>query len=112
MGSDGAYLLTASEALAKIRAGGLTIEGYARSLLRRIDVRDADVGAWAYIDRDYILQQARALDRVPMKERGPLHGMPIAVKDIIYTKGKSFHFEPLYCGELFTCHGGRRTGSR
>lgn len=88
MGSDDAYLLTASEALAKIRAGGMTIEGYARSLLRRIDVRDVDVGAWAYIDRDYILQQARALDKVPMSKRGPLHGMPIGVKDVIYTKGE------------------------
>lgn len=88
MGSDDAYLLTASEALAKIRAGGMTIEGYVRSLLRRIDVRDVDVGAWAYIDKDYILQQARALDKVPMSKRGPLHGMPIAVKDVIYTKGE------------------------
>lgn len=89
MGSDDAYSLTASEALTKIRAGGMTIEGYARSLLRRIDMRDVDVGAWAYIDKDYILQQARALDKVPMNKRGPLHGMPIAVKDVIYTKGKS-----------------------
>lgn len=89
MGSDDAYLLTAAEALARIRAGGMTIEGYVRSLLRRIDVRDVDVGAWAYIDKDYILQQARALDKVPMNKRGPLHGMPIAVKDVIYTKGQS-----------------------
>jgi hypothetical protein len=89
MGSDDAYLLTASEALAKIRAGGMTIEGYVRSLLRRIDVRDVDVGAWAYIDKQYILQQARVLDKVPMSKRGPLHGMPIAIKDVIYTKGES-----------------------
>lgn len=88
MGSDDTYLLTASEALANIRAGGMTIEAYARSLLRRIDVRDVDVGAWAYIDKDYILQQARDLDKVPMSKRGPLHGMPIAIKDVIYTKGK------------------------
>lgn len=88
MGSDDAYLLTASEALAKIRAGGMTVEGYVRSLLRRINVRDVDVGAWAYIDKDYILQQARALDKVPMSKRGPLHGMPIAIKDVIYTKGE------------------------
>lgn len=94
MGSDDAYLLTAAQALARIRAGELTIEGYARSLLRRIDVRDAEVGAWAYLDQDYVLQQARALDKVPMKDRGPLHGMPIAVKDVIYTKGMSCHFAP------------------
>ncbi|KAL7794400.1 amidase signature domain-containing protein [Trichoderma ceciliae] len=97
MGSDDAYLLTASQALARIRAGELTIEGYARSLLRRIDLRDAVVGAWAYIDKDYILQQAKALDRVPMKDRGPLHGMPIAIKDVIYTKDMpTTHNSPIY----------------
>lgn len=94
MGNDDAYLLTATQALARIRAGELTIEGYARSLLRRIDVRDADVGAWAYLDRDYVLQQAKALDKVPMQDRGPLHGMPVAVKDVIYTKGMSYHVAP------------------
>ncbi|KAL7918382.1 amidase signature domain-containing protein [Trichoderma austrokoningii] len=101
MGSDDAYLLTASEALARIRAGGMTIEGYARSLLRRIDVRDVDVGAWAYLDKDYILQQARALDKVPMSKRGPLHGMPIAIKDVIYTKDMpTAHNSPIYKGDF------------
>lgn len=103
MGSDDAYTLTAAEALAKIRAGELTIEGYVRSLLRRIDVRDADVGAWAYLDKDYILQQAKALDKVPMKNRGPLHGMPIAIKDVIYTKGKTSHC--CCCCFVATCTG-------
>ncbi|KAK4078199.1 uncharacterized protein Triagg1_3215 [Trichoderma aggressivum f. europaeum] len=101
MGSDDAYLLTATQALARIRAGELTIEGYARSLLRRIDVRDADVGAWAYLDRDYVLQQARALDKVPMQDRGPLHGMPVAVKDVIYTKDMpTAHNSPIYKGDF------------
>lgn len=88
MGNDDAYRLTGTEALARIRSGDMTIEGYARSLLRRIDMRDAEIGAWAYLDKDYVLAQARALDKVPMNQRGPLHGLPLAVKDIIYTKGE------------------------
>ncbi|KAK5996858.1 Glutamyl-tRNA(Gln) amidotransferase subunit A-like protein [Cladobotryum mycophilum] len=97
MGNDDAYRLSASAALAKIRNGELTVEGYARSLLRRIDLRDADVGAWAYLDKDYVLQQARALDKVPMSQRGPLHGMPLAVKDVIYTKDMpTQHNSPIY----------------
>ena len=41
--------------------------------------------ALATIDPDYALMQARALDRMP-SSRGPLHGVPIGVKDIIDTE--------------------------
>jgi Asp-tRNA(Asn)/Glu-tRNA(Gln) amidotransferase A subunit family amidase len=81
------YRLTATQALSKIKAGSLTIEQYARSLLSRIESRDATVQAWAHLDPEYVIREARRLDQVPFQERGPLHGLPIAVKDIIYTKG-------------------------
>ncbi|KAJ2982589.1 hypothetical protein NQ176_g1280 [Zarea fungicola] len=83
-----AHLLTAAEALSYVRAGELSVEKYAQTLLDRIGQRDSQVHAWAYLDREYVLKQARALDSVPLGKRGPLHGMPIAVKDVIYTKGK------------------------
>lgn len=82
------HLLTASEALKRIRADQLTVEEYARALLDRIKVRDDAVKAWAFLDPELVLQQARALDKVPRGEQGPLHGLPIGVKDVIYTKGK------------------------
>lgn len=88
MGSD-LYRLTATEVLAKIKAGEATVEEYARSLLGRIQERDDAVQAWAYLDPDYVIEQAKALDAVPPAERGPLHGVAIAVKDVIYTKSKS-----------------------
>jgi len=81
------YKFTATQALSKIRDGSLTIEQYARSLLRRIEERDGAVKAWAYLNADYVLREAKRLDRVPFEERGPIHGLPIAVKDIMYTKG-------------------------
>lgn len=81
------WRLTATQALGKIRAKDLTIEQYASSLLERIKHRDDDVRAWAYLDPAAILEQARQLDKVPFEKRGPLHGLPVAVKDIIYTKG-------------------------
>jgi amidase len=81
------YLLTATEALAQIDSGSLTIEVYADSLLSRIRESDPGIEAWAHIDPEYILSQARALDQVPNEQRGPFHGVPVAVKDIIYTKG-------------------------
>lgn len=84
------YRLTASEVAAEIKAGSLTVEDYASALLDRIEQRDSQVEAWAYIDREYVLKQARDLDKVPIDQRGPLHGVAIGVKDVIYTKGTIF----------------------
>ncbi|KAM0425886.1 hypothetical protein ACHAPT_008824 [Fusarium lateritium] len=83
------WRLTATEALNKIKAQNVTIEQYASSLLDRIRHRDDDVRAWAYLAPDAVLEQARQLDRVPFEKRGPLHGLPVAVKDILHTKGKT-----------------------
>ncbi|GIZ43979.1 hypothetical protein CKM354_000718800 [Cercospora kikuchii] len=80
------FRLTATEAIKAIGAGDLTVEDYARSLLDRIKERDDAVRAWIYLDGDQVLEQARALDRLPKEERGPLHGVAVAIKDVIYTK--------------------------
>ncbi|KAJ4244733.1 hypothetical protein NW762_014308 [Fusarium torreyae] len=80
------WRLTATEALERLLSEEFTIEQYASSLLDRIRQRDDDVKAWAYLDPAAILEQARALDRVPLDQRGPLHGLSVAVKDIILTK--------------------------
>jgi Asp-tRNA(Asn)/Glu-tRNA(Gln) amidotransferase A subunit family amidase len=87
MSSD-LYRLTATEASIKIKAAEISVEDYARSLLQRIDARDEAVQAWAYLDAEYVVKQAKALDAVPPAERGALHGIAIAVKDVIYTKGE------------------------
>ncbi|TXB97014.1 hypothetical protein FocTR4_00011492 [Fusarium oxysporum f. sp. cubense] len=62
------------------------VEQYASSLLERIKQRDDDVKAWAYLDPKAVLEQARALDQMPKDQRGPLHGLPVGIKDIILTK--------------------------
>lgn len=85
--SPNAYKLTASEAAAAIKAGSLTVEEYARALLARVEERDSKVEAWAFLDPELVLKQARELDQVPAAERGPLHGVAVGVKDIIYAKG-------------------------
>lgn len=81
------YRLTAFQALQQIRSNQLTVEEYARALLARIDARDDHTRAWAYLNRDRVLEQARRLDRIPPEQRGPLHGVAVGVKDVIYTKG-------------------------
>ena len=82
------YRWTASQAAASIKQGDLTVESYAESLLARIKERDPVTQAWAYLDPDYVLEQARKLDSIPPEKRGPLHGVAIGVKDVILTKGK------------------------
>uniref|UniRef100_L7JEN9 Glutamyl-tRNA(Gln) amidotransferase subunit A n=1 Tax=Pyricularia oryzae (strain P131) TaxID=1143193 RepID=L7JEN9_PYRO1 len=94
------YRLTASETLEKVRAGELTVERYAQSLLDRIKDRDDAVQAWAYLEPEQVLSQARDLDRIPPESRGPLHGVAIGVKDIFYTKDMpTQHNSPIYAND-------------
>ncbi|KAL4966476.1 amidase [Aspergillus stella-maris] len=93
--------LTATEALEAIKSNKLTVETYVNSLLSRIDSRDSKVKAWAYLNRDLVLEQARKLDAIPEDQRGPLHGVAIGVKDVIYTKDMpTEHNSPLYKDSL------------
>jgi Asp-tRNA(Asn)/Glu-tRNA(Gln) amidotransferase A subunit family amidase len=48
---------------------------------------DGDVQAWAFLDPEYALEQARAADerRLSGAPIGPLHGVPVGLKDIIDT---------------------------
>ncbi|KAF5983279.1 amidase [Fusarium coicis] len=95
------WKLTASEALGKIQTNETSVQAYAESLFERIKARDEDVKAWAYLDEKRVMQEARRLDGIPKKDRGPLHGLPIAVKDVIYTKDMPTQFNsPLYDGHF------------
>src|SRR5260370_27042132 len=77
------FRLSAVEAAQRIAAGSLTAEALTRPCLDRIAAREPEVGAWAYVDPDQALAEARARDQATT--RGPLHGIPIGVKDIMDT---------------------------
>jgi Asp-tRNA(Asn)/Glu-tRNA(Gln) amidotransferase A subunit family amidase len=51
--------------------------------LARIKAREGEIHAWAYVDPEHALAQARALDAMPSK--GPLHGIPVGIKDVLDT---------------------------
>ena len=55
--------------------------------LKRIDEVDRDIEAWAFLDRDHAMRQAEAADdhRKQGKATGPLHGVPVGIKDIFDT---------------------------
>ncbi|KAF2262229.1 Asp-tRNA Asn/Glu-tRNA Gln amidotransferas-like protein subunit A [Lojkania enalia] len=95
------FCLTASQAQARFKDGSLTVEEYAKSLLARISLRDSVTNAWAYLDPDLVLKRARELDQLRLEERGPLHGVAIGVKDVIYTEDMPTQFNsPLYENNL------------
>jgi hypothetical protein len=81
------YSLPATELLALFKNNSVTIKQYAQSLLERTEERNTAVRAWAYLDHDLVIQQAKALDQIPHGERGPLHGIAVGVKDVMMTKG-------------------------
>jgi len=81
--------LSATEAAAKIRKGEMTSEDLVRACLARIEQVDGDVQAWAHLDPDYALKQAQMLDdqRQAGGPVGPLHGIPVGIKDNCDTDG-------------------------
>jgi Asp-tRNA(Asn)/Glu-tRNA(Gln) amidotransferase A subunit family amidase len=94
-----AYSLT--DAAEAVREGRITAAELARDCLARVDEIDGDVGAWAFLDRDHVLAQAQALDlrRAQGAAIGPLHGVPIGIKDIFDTSDYPTEFgSPLWAG--------------
>ncbi|MBB97589.1 MAG: amidase [Rhodobacteraceae bacterium] len=67
-----------------IRAAGLSASETAEAVISMIEQREEDVQAWAHFDAEAVRAQAAELDARP--ERGPLHGVPVGVKDVINTK--------------------------
>ncbi len=82
------YRLSASEAVERIRAGENSAEELVRSCLGCIEAQEGTVQAWAHLDPDYALQQARDADlaRKEGKSLGALHGLPVGIKDIFDTE--------------------------
>ncbi|MCB1890398.1 MAG: amidase [Rhodocyclaceae bacterium] len=85
--STGTQGLTAAALLAALREGRMSAEDATRAYLARIEAVEPQVRAWATIDPELALRQARACDayRQAGGEPGPLHGLPVGIKDIIDT---------------------------
>lgn len=81
-------LWTAVEAAQAIREGQITCEGLTSACLERIGALEERIGAWAHLDPDHALSQARDADLARREGRalGPLHGVPVGIKDIFDTK--------------------------
>lgn len=80
-------LLPAAEAARLIRDGRLHSEQLVTQYLDRIEATDATIRAWAWLDREPALAQAREADRIRKAglATGALHGVPVGLKDIVDT---------------------------
>lgn len=87
--TDAILALGAVELRDRLASGALRSVELAQACLDRIGRLEPEVGAWAWLDPDHALRQARALDdhRASGRPIGPLHGLPVGVKDIVDTAG-------------------------
>ena len=75
------------QAAQRIAARELTAFDYVSSVLDRLAETEPDVAAWACVDREGALAAARRADDEIRSghSRGPMHGIPFGVKDVIDT---------------------------
>ena len=93
------HTLTITAAAEQIRIHQLSPVELVRSCLQRIDQLESRLQAWVTIDRDGAFAAARHCEEEIQRGhyRGPLHGIPIGVKDIFYTAGmKTTAGSPIY----------------
>jgi Asp-tRNA(Asn)/Glu-tRNA(Gln) amidotransferase A subunit family amidase len=79
--------ISASDAARAIRDGAMTAEQLTQACLARVREVEPRIQAWTFLDEQHALAQARARDqdRSEGRSTGPLHGVPVGIKDIIDT---------------------------
>jgi aspartyl-tRNA(Asn)/glutamyl-tRNA(Gln) amidotransferase subunit A len=88
--NDDPALRDLSEVADAIAAGRLTSVQATEACLARIEIWQPKTNAFLRLYKEKALEQARAMDRelAAGKRRGPLHGVPMAHKDMYYRKGE------------------------
>jgi len=81
-------LLSALEIIEKTKKGEISSVEVAKSFIDRIEKFENKIKAWAFFDKKFFLEKAQEKDdwRLSGKPLGPLHGLPVAIKDIFKTE--------------------------
>lgn len=98
-----AHMFSAVEAAEAIRSGRLSSVDLVKACLNRIDETDGDIGAWAHLDPEEALAQAKEADRIRKAgyATGPLHGVPVGLKDVIDTRDMpTERGTPIFAGRM------------
>ena len=75
------------ELITKISNSQITSVEICKAYIERIDKFEKEINAWAFFDKELLLEKAKESDdyKKSGKPIGPLHGIPVAVKDIVGT---------------------------
>jgi Asp-tRNA(Asn)/Glu-tRNA(Gln) amidotransferase A subunit family amidase len=95
------YGLGVAQAAEEIREGRITSAELVADCLKRNDEIDAKVQAWTYLDPAHAMRQAEFADehRRYGRPTGPLHGVPVGIKDIFDTNDMPTEFgSPIWAG--------------
>src|SRR6056297_1529254 len=76
---------TATDIATMINRKECSAEDVVRDCLRRIETRDPEVRAFVDVDAENALAEARQRDR--QETSGPLHGVPVAIKEVVDIAG-------------------------
>ncbi|HEY4136960.1 MAG TPA: amidase [Casimicrobiaceae bacterium] len=95
---SGLNRLSATSLARKLAAREITAEALLADCFERIREREPDVRAWTFLDADAAMRRARELDATP--SAGLLHGLPIAVKDLVDT----FDMPTSYGSPIYSNH--------
>src|SRR5262245_20926619 len=81
------HTCSATEAAALIGNGQISSVELVEACLARIREGDPRIEAWAFLDPELALAQAKAADELRLSGQpiGPLHGVPVGIKDILDT---------------------------
>ena len=81
------FSLSLEELAAQVKDARLSSVNICEKYIERINKFEKDIKAWAHFDKKVLLEKAAEADehRRSGKTVGPLHGVPIAIKDIIGT---------------------------
>ncbi|WP_406855485.1 amidase [Alsobacter sp. KACC 23698] len=92
--------MSATALAGALRAGHVTAREVAAAHLEAIARLDATLNAMITVDAGAANRAADALDALPAEERGPLHGVPVVIKDLTDTRG----LRTTYGSALFADH--------
>jgi amidase len=87
--TDALHYLELTELAARLKARELSSLQVTRSQLDRINAIDHELSSYVHVMAETAIAEAKAADAeiAHGRYRGPLHGVPIALKDLIWTKG-------------------------
>ena len=91
------FSISANAIVEKLKNGDISCVDLCKAYIERIDKFEKNIKAWTFFDKKLLLEKAEEKDeyRKSGKPLGPLHGLPIGIKDIIGT-----YDMPTECGTV------------